>query len=118
MMANPRSRVETEGGAIERASRVLAQTSRMADLGNPGAMSGCAHRVGRLGDLLRELALAGAASGFGGRVRGVCDLGVLAGTPTAHVQGRARGVSWRGRVVDLDCSLARSHLAAGSRRDA
>ena len=57
-------------------------------------------------------------AGFGRRLCGVLDLGALVFAPSAHVRCLHRAVSWRGRVVDLDPSLAGSQLATGSRGDA
>ena len=74
------------GGAIEFTSQVSVQVSWLADRGILVSMPGPAHRVGHPGDLLFEFALGRGASGLGGGLCGIRDLGVLAVAPAAYVR--------------------------------
>src|SRR6476661_10215778 len=108
------SAVETAEGAHEFASQIPVHVSRLADRGTLASLPGAPHRLGHAGYLLFESAVAPAAPGVGSGLCGVRDLGPLVFAPSAHVHDLHRAVSWCGRVVGLDLSLARSQLAAGS----
>ena len=77
----------------------------LADRGNRFSVPGPAHHVGYPGHLLFESAVGRGASGAGGGLCSVLDLGSLAVTPAAYVRGLHRAVSRRGRLVDIHRSL-------------
>ena len=106
------------GGATEVTSRVPLQASRLAAKGDLAALPIRACDVGHASHLLFKSPMGRLAFGIGGGLCGVRNLGALVVAPAAHVRGFHRVVSWRRRVVDLHCSLARSSVAAGSRGDA
>src|SRR5687767_4700522 len=95
--ARKRVRQLKAGGATEFTSPIPFQVSRLAGRRNLVSLPGPAHHVGRLGHLLFELAVGRAASGAGGCLCGVRDLGSLAITPAAYVSRRGRAVSRRRR---------------------
>src|SRR6202008_80700 len=70
----------------ERAARfrIAVPGLRLADHGTLVPASGLAHRVGHLGNLLFKPAVGRTASGTGGSLCGIRDLGSLAFAPAAH----------------------------------
>ena len=82
------------------------------------SLSGRAHRLGNLGDLLFKSAVGLVATCARAGVYGVWHLGLMAVAQTAYVVGLCGSVSERAHLVDLDPPLAPSSMAAGGGGDA
>lgn len=98
--------LERAGGATELTAQVPFYVFCLADHATLVSVPSGTHRMGYPGHLLFEPAVAVAAPRDGGSFCFVCDLGALPVAATAGVRGRNRAVSWCGRLVDLNCSLA------------